>query len=126
MSAESGHRHDRQCAGHLDQFADAHLLPRRVCIAHVAGSVLQRGDAADPAVQPQVRTVGRGTADGPIPADELDGVRDLGVYGRGGCETVFVDTSRNGLRAYCSARCGNTDAVRRHREKRPVDARSSA
>ncbi len=56
---------------------------------------------------------------------ESQGAR-LGVCGRRGCETVFVDTSRNGLRAYCSARCGNTDAVRRHREKRPVDARSSA
>ncbi|WP_199838310.1 MULTISPECIES: CGNR zinc finger domain-containing protein [Streptomyces] len=29
----------------------------------------------------------------------------------------FVDTSRNGRRAYCSARCANTDAVRRHRRK---------
>ncbi|BBF99218.1 MULTISPECIES: CGNR zinc finger domain-containing protein [Pseudonocardia] len=32
-----------------------------------------------------------------------------------GCERVFADVSRNGRQRYCSARCGNTDAVRRHR-----------
>lgn len=32
-----------------------------------------------------------------------------------GCRSVFVDTSRNGRRRYCSARCGNYDAVARHR-----------
>lgn len=45
---------------------------------------------------------------------EAEGGR-LGVCARNDCATVFVDTSRNGLRNYCSARCGNTDAVRRHR-----------
>lgn len=39
----------------------------------------------------------------------------LGVCALDSCRTVFVDTSRNGRRAYCSARCANTDAVRRHR-----------
>lgn len=39
----------------------------------------------------------------------------LGICRRVGCEIAFVDASRNGLRAYCSARCGNYDAVRRHR-----------
>ncbi|MDD7833841.1 CGNR zinc finger domain-containing protein [Paenarthrobacter sp. AB444] len=34
---------------------------------------------------------------------------------RQSCEVAFVDTSRNGRRSYCSARCGNYDAVRRHR-----------
>lgn len=48
-------------------------------------------------------------------AVESDGGR-LGVCARAGCGTAFVDTSRNGLRAYCSARCGNNDAVQRHRE----------
>ncbi|AVP68967.1 CGNR zinc finger domain-containing protein [Rhodococcus hoagii] len=41
----------------------------------------------------------------------------LGECDRAGCNRVFVDTSRNGRRAYCSARCGNTDAVRRHRSR---------
>ncbi len=39
----------------------------------------------------------------------------LGVCARTGCTTVFCDTSRNGTRAYCTARCGNHEAVRRHR-----------
>lgn len=39
----------------------------------------------------------------------------LGVCGRDGCGLVFVDTSRNARRRYCSARCGNYDAVARHR-----------
>jgi len=38
----------------------------------------------------------------------------LGACMRRGYPEVFVDTSRNG-RTYCSARCGNYEAVRRHR-----------
>ncbi|WP_370684747.1 CGNR zinc finger domain-containing protein [Corynebacterium glutamicum] len=34
-----------------------------------------------------------------------------------GCTEVFVDTSRNGHRAYCSAKCGNYVAVQRHRSR---------
>ncbi|WP_222440972.1 CGNR zinc finger domain-containing protein [Streptomyces sp. BK340] len=41
--------------------------------------------------------------------------RRLGVCALDSCRTAFADTSRNGRRAYCSARCANTDAVRRHR-----------
>jgi hypothetical protein len=48
---------------------------------------------------------------------EAEGAR-LGVCARTGCDTVFVDTSRNGRRAYCTARCGNYDAVTRHRTAR--------
>ncbi|MBL1100989.1 CGNR zinc finger domain-containing protein [Streptomyces coffeae] len=47
---------------------------------------------------------------------EAEGER-LGVCALGSCRTAFVDTSRNGRRAYCCARCANTDAVRRHRNK---------
>ncbi|WP_198940593.1 CGNR zinc finger domain-containing protein [Micromonospora sp. CB01531] len=47
-------------------------------------------------------------------AVEAEG-RRLGVCARSTCVTVFVDTSRNGRREYCSARCGNHDAVQRHR-----------
>ncbi|MGN7202340.1 CGNR zinc finger domain-containing protein [Arthrobacter sp. SAFR-044] len=39
----------------------------------------------------------------------------LGTCARDGCPRVFADTSRGGRRAYCSARCGNADAVMRYR-----------
>ena len=50
---------------------------------------------------------------------EAGGAR-LGVCARPGCATVFVDTSRNGARTFCSGRCGNHEAVRRHRTRRPL------
>lgn len=31
------------------------------------------------------------------------------------CRQVVVDVTRNGRRRYCSVRCANRDAVRRHR-----------
>ncbi|MEV5764313.1 CGNR zinc finger domain-containing protein [Micromonospora sp. NPDC052213] len=49
-------------------------------------------------------------------AVEAEG-RRLGVCARSTCVTVFVDTSRNGRREYCSTRCGNHDAVHRHRTR---------
>lgn len=33
------------------------------------------------------------------------------------CERAFADTSRTGRRRYCSPRCANRDAVRRHRTR---------
>ncbi|WP_327715416.1 CGNR zinc finger domain-containing protein [Streptomyces sp. NBC_00490] len=33
------------------------------------------------------------------------------------CTTVFADTSRTGRQRYCSPRCANRDAVRRHRAR---------
>ncbi|MFF7451437.1 MULTISPECIES: CGNR zinc finger domain-containing protein [unclassified Streptomyces] len=33
------------------------------------------------------------------------------------CTTVFADTSRTGRQRYCSTRCANRDAVRRHRAR---------
>jgi predicted RNA-binding Zn ribbon-like protein len=51
----------------------------------------------------------------------------IGVCARPGCERAYVDTSKNGRRAYCSATCGNTHAVQRYRERRaaaPEVARS--
>ena len=47
---------------------------------------------------------------------EAEGGR-LGVCGRESCGIVFVDTSRNGRRAYCSSRCGNYVAVTNHRRR---------
>lgn len=46
------------------------------------------------------------------------GASRLGVCAREGCPVAFVDTSRNGTRAYCSTTCGNYAAVRRHRASR--------
>ncbi|GAA1087485.1 CGNR zinc finger domain-containing protein [Tsukamurella spumae] len=45
---------------------------------------------------------------------EAEGTR-LGTCARAGCDRVFADTSRGGRQSYCSPRCANTDAVRRHR-----------
>lgn len=47
------------------------------------------------------------------------GGKRLGVCALDPCRTAFVDTSRNGRRASCSARCATTDAVRRHRGRAP-------
>ncbi|PWI13679.1 hypothetical protein DI272_05605 [Streptomyces sp. Act143] len=33
------------------------------------------------------------------------------------CTTIFADTSRTGRQRYCSQRCANRDAVRRHRAR---------
>jgi predicted RNA-binding Zn ribbon-like protein len=41
----------------------------------------------------------------------------LGTCARHNCNRVFADTSRGGRRAYCSARCGNADAVQRYRRQ---------
>jgi hypothetical protein len=42
----------------------------------------------------------------------------LGHCHRDGCAEVFVDTSRNGRRRYCSVRCANVTNVARHRARR--------
>ncbi|MGY0057594.1 CGNR zinc finger domain-containing protein [Streptomyces sp. LZ34] len=36
------------------------------------------------------------------------------------CDTIFADTSRTGRQRYCSQRCANRDAVRRHRARATV------
>ncbi|MGI5499549.1 CGNR zinc finger domain-containing protein [Lentzea sp. CA-135723] len=41
----------------------------------------------------------------------------IGWCGREGCDTVFVDTSRNGKRRFCSTRCANRVAVANHRSR---------
>lgn len=42
----------------------------------------------------------------------------IGTCARESCLKVFVDNSKAGRQRYCSARCGNTDAVARHRRLR--------
>ncbi|MEJ8278948.1 CGNR zinc finger domain-containing protein [Pseudonocardia spirodelae] len=45
------------------------------------------------------------------------GMDRLGRCAADGCTRVYADVSRGGRQRYCSARCGNTDAVRRHRRR---------
>ncbi|GAA3342673.1 CGNR zinc finger domain-containing protein [Curtobacterium pusillum] len=49
-------------------------------------------------------------------ATEAGGGR-MGICARQGCDCVFADVSKNGRRAYCSAACGNRDAVQRYRAR---------
>ncbi|CAL9285674.1 CGNR zinc finger domain-containing protein [Streptomyces sp. SudanB182_2057] len=49
----------------------------------------------------------------------------LGRCARRVCRLAFVDTSRNGRRAYCSVRCANNDAVARHRANGNADTGSA-
>ncbi|HLU95849.1 MAG TPA: CGNR zinc finger domain-containing protein, partial [Thermobifida alba] len=41
----------------------------------------------------------------------------LGCCARDGCRTVFVDTSRNGRRRFCSVTCANRVNVAAHRAR---------
>ena len=45
------------------------------------------------------------------------GMHRLGRCSLDECDTIYADTSRNGRQRYCSPRCANRDAVRRHRAK---------
>ncbi|MFJ4880264.1 CGNR zinc finger domain-containing protein [Streptomyces sp. NPDC088745] len=45
------------------------------------------------------------------------GMHRLGRCETAGCATAFADTSRTGRQRYCSQRCANRDAVRRHRAR---------
>lgn len=46
-----------------------------------------------------------------------DDPQRLGHCSRTGCPVVFVDTSRNGRRRFCSTRCANRVHVADHRER---------
>lgn len=46
------------------------------------------------------------------------GMERLGRCALGECRRVYADVSRTGKQRYCSARCANRDAVRRHRTLR--------
>lgn len=45
------------------------------------------------------------------------GMQRLGRCRASDCERVYADVSRNGTQRYCSVRCANRDAVRRHRSR---------
>ncbi|PXY29346.1 hypothetical protein BAY59_17260 [Prauserella coralliicola] len=44
----------------------------------------------------------------------------MGVCAREGCDVVYVDTSRNGRRRFCSTRCATRVHVADHRERQRV------
>ncbi|MFF1907326.1 CGNR zinc finger domain-containing protein [Kitasatospora sp. NPDC058218] len=46
------------------------------------------------------------------------GMHRLGRCAVAECSTIFADTTRTGRQRYCSQRCANRDAVRRHRAGR--------
>ncbi|WP_424937334.1 MULTISPECIES: CGNR zinc finger domain-containing protein [Bacteria] len=46
------------------------------------------------------------------------GMHRLGRCAAAPCTRVVVDVTRNGRQRYCSVRCANRDAVRRHRARR--------
>ncbi|HXV93110.1 MAG TPA: CGNR zinc finger domain-containing protein, partial [Pseudonocardia sp.] len=48
------------------------------------------------------------------------GMDRLGRCGSPTCGNVYADVSRNGRQRYCSPRCANQDAVRRHRARRKI------
>ncbi|GAA4234104.1 hypothetical protein GCM10022254_38200 [Actinomadura meridiana] len=56
------------------------------------------------------------------------GMHRLGRCAVDGCTMIFADTSRLGRQRYCSQRCANRDAVRRHRARtaRPEHASGPA
>ncbi|MCW3814328.1 CGNR zinc finger domain-containing protein [Micromonospora sp. DR5-3] len=45
------------------------------------------------------------------------GMDRLGRCALDGCQTIYADLSRTGRQRYCSPRCANRDAVRRHRAR---------
>ncbi|GII87957.1 hypothetical protein Ssi03_59470 [Sphaerisporangium siamense] len=47
------------------------------------------------------------------------GMSRLGRCAAEECSQVYADVSRGGRQRYCSPRCANRDAVRRHRARRP-------
>lgn len=49
----------------------------------------------------------------------------IGRCARAGCGLVFVDTSRNGRRRFCSDRCANRVNVARHRSRRTTRTATS-
>lgn len=46
------------------------------------------------------------------------GMHRLGICAASGCARVYADFTRPGTQRYCSTRCANRDAVRRHRSRR--------
>jgi predicted RNA-binding Zn ribbon-like protein len=68
---------------------------------------------------PRVRAL---TAAGLAHVIDEGGAPRLGACTRPGCDTVFLDTSRNGRRHFCTLRCANQVNVTNHRHRHPRPA----
>jgi len=100
-------------ADRINDLLDAGVRRVRLAVHDDLPPHLHFADTEDDLVQ-RVRAL---TAGGlAIFAVEAEAGR-LGVCARPGCAHVYVDTSKNGRRAYCTATCGNTHAVQRRRAR---------
>ncbi|WP_413333455.1 CGNR zinc finger domain-containing protein [Brevibacterium sp. GP-SGM9] len=92
---------------HDDEGWHLHYRDEDQSIAHVLRAVICVGTALHLSTRGMQRL--RRCAAGESPADP--------------CANVVVDVTRNGRQRYCSVRCANRDAVRRHRTKTRTEAR---
>lgn len=86
---------------HDDEGWHLHYRDRDQSLAHVLTAVISVGTALHLTTRGMHR-IGRCAA---------------GESGGASCEKVIVDVSRNGTQRYCSVRCANRSAVRRHRAR---------
>lgn len=86
---------------HDEESWHLHYRDRDQSIAHVLRAVVCVGTALHLSTRGMHRL--RRCAAGESPGDP--------------CANVVVDVTRNGRQRYCSVRCANRDAVRRHRAK---------
>jgi predicted RNA-binding Zn ribbon-like protein len=118
---ESAGAEQAAAAGAL--LTDADCRPRLVCHDGLAHHLHYAPLDADIATRVRALTAA-GLAQ--LIADGSGG--RLGCCAREGCGQVFVDTSRNGRRAFCAVRCANVVNVQRHRARhrpgRPATAGS--
>ena len=87
---------------HDDEGWHLHYRDGNQSLAHVLRAVISVGTALHLTTRGMQRL--RRCAAGETPGDP--------------CDNVVVDITRNGRQRYCSVRCANRDAVRRHRARR--------
>lgn len=112
---DAGDEHER--AGRLNRMlAAAAAYPRLT--DHAGGWHLHYRDAGQPLGAVLTSLIAVGTA--------LHlagrGMRRLRRCAVAECAAIFADTSRTGRQRYCSTRCANRDAVRRHRSRTATGA----
>lgn len=118
-------------AGHLRSVFRETDLPRRVRMLNellavtVAQPYISQHDGRPPHLHfadetaPMVDRIKAYTAGGLAHALCEDPAR-IGHCGRASCDVVFVDTSRNGRRRFCSTQCATRVHVADHRARRAV------
>ncbi|MGU3291202.1 CGNR zinc finger domain-containing protein [Williamsia sp. M5A3_1d] len=92
---------------HDDEGWHLHYRDRDQSLAHVLTAVISVGTALHLTTRGMHR-IGRCAA---------------GLPGGAECDRVIVDVSRNGTQRYCSVRCANRAAVRRHRARTQSERR---